>query len=78
MTAQDAVMQRVLRGISQGDFNLSGVPDVTDLFNQLRNYRSQLPRGHALKECILPDEVSPSRPVRPLTNCQRIKLSSGR
>ena len=53
MTFKDAIYQRILRGISNNDFNLSGITDVNDLFNQLRDYRSQLPVGHILKEVIL-------------------------
>ena len=60
MTFNDAVMQRVLRGVSQGDFNLIGVPNVSDLFNKLRKYRSKLPKSHPLKKCVLPDERSPA------------------
>ena len=78
MTARDAIMQRTLRGVSQGDFNLIGVPDVTNLFDKLREYRAKLPISHPLKECVLPDEITPPSPVRSTPNCQRIKLKTNR
>ena len=78
MTFQDALYRRVLLGISEDNFDLSAVPDVQDLFDKLRDYRSKLKVGDPLKHCRLPDERSQGRPVRPMTHCQRIKLSAGR
>ena len=76
LSMKDAILQRALRGVSQGDFDLHAVPDVHNLFDQLRNYRSQLPVGHPLKESILPDEISPARPVRRRHRAKAQKLSA--
>ena len=76
MTFNDAVYQRVLRGVAEGDFNLIGIPDVSNLFNQLRKYRAKLPSSHPLKKCVLPDEGSPATPVSATPHCQRIKLKT--
>ena len=56
MTARDAMLQRTLRGVAHGDFDLHGIADVGNFFDKLRDYRAQLPAGHVLKECRLPDE----------------------
>lgn len=68
MQLHDALLQRALRGVSTcsaqsasevegwGDLSLDGVRDVQTLFDQLREYREQLPDGHYLKAAVLPDE----------------------
>ena len=76
MTYEDAIYRRVLLGVSEDNFDLSAVPSVDDLFNKLKQYRSQLPVGDPLKHCRLPDERRKGGPVRPATHCQRIKLST--
>ena len=65
LSMKDAILNCTLRSISQGDLDLEGTPDVSDLFDQLRDYRAKLVVGHPLKNAVLPDEVAPVTPVRP-------------
>ena len=70
MQLRDAILQCTLRGVSTcsdpsgsevegwGGLSLEGVPDLQTLFDQLREYREQLPAGHYLKGAVLPDERS--------------------
>ena len=76
LSMKDAILQRALRGVAQGDFDLSRYSDIQNLFNQLRNYRSKLPVGHVLKEAVLPDEISPSQPIRRRRRPKAQKLSA--
>ena len=78
LSMKDAIIERCLEGIAQGDFDLSEVTDVQNLFDKLRNYRAQLPVLHPLKKCVLPDERAKLRPIRPRTHIQSSKLKPSR
>ena len=77
LSMKDAIIERCLEGVAQGDFDLHGVADVKDLFDKLRNYRAQLPVLHPLKKCILPDERTKLRPVRSGAHRKGVKLKAG-
>ena len=60
MTMRDAILQRALRGVADGEFDLTKYTDLPILFDQLRAYRAQLDAAHPLKHVELPDEGSPT------------------
>ena len=73
LSMKDAIIERCLEGVAQGDFDLHGVADVKDLFDKLRNYRAQLPVLHPLKKNAVAgrasrgglEELDPRRPTLP-------------
>ena len=58
LTMREAIIERCLEGVANGDFDLSVIPDLPALFDQLRAYRARLHAAHPLKHVKLPDEVS--------------------
>ena len=60
LTMRDAIIERCLEGIANGDFDLSDISDLPALFDKFRVYRAQLDAAHPLKHVKLPDEGSPT------------------